>query len=665
MSAIRYRPEVDGMRALAIVPVVLFHLGCGWIPGGFAGVDVFFVISGFLITGIILKEREQGVFSFWKFWERRIRRIFPALFAMLAATLLAGFLLLFVTELHRLASETNAVLTMRANFKMLRLTGDYWGPVAESIPLLHTWSLAVEEQFYLVYPLLLVGLLKFGRSRALTVLSILACVSFALCVWRTPTHPAQAFYHPHTRAWELLAGCVAALAMEGRVLKIGGRAAGVAVGIGLSMILASFFLLKGGEGFPGYKALLPVAGAVAVILFARDGVGIAGRALSARPVVYVGRLSYSLYLWHWPLIVFARAVGKTHRIGIPDWAVALVSVVLAVFSLEVIEPRGKKLRPLIPWSVGGLACLAGFAALAARHKPAYDIKVFAPVEWDGALYSSPAALARIPSGAQERMRDLVLPVRETPGDPSPSAPGMVRIHGEVSPSVCVLGDSHALMWAATLDETCRKLNASVCFQVAEGTPPFFGVGSTGVFSAAEKRLFDEARLRDLKRYKPKVVIVATRWASHIGEADALRDLLRKVRECSPGCTILLPQQPPVADIGDSNALHIAAWLRHRGGEFATLPRAEETARVSGIRMLAQVASDVPGCRVVDIGDIYQRDDGRMRFADGDRLLYIDDDHLSRFGASLAGDRWRHDIGFALGGALPSDIRKNTPEPSSP
>ena len=167
MSAIKYRPEVDGLRAVAVIPVVLFHLGASWIPGGFLGVDVFFVISGFLITSIILKEQAAGTFTFSGFWMRRVRRIMPAMLTMLIATSVAGYFLMFGPSWKSLGNQVFSALGLYANIEMWMLSGNYWGPAAESAPLLHTWSLSVEEQFYLFYPLLLLILLKFAPKRVL------------------------------------------------------------------------------------------------------------------------------------------------------------------------------------------------------------------------------------------------------------------------------------------------------------------------------------------------------------------------------------------------------------------------------------------------------------------------------------------------------------------
>lgn len=191
MSAIRYRPEVDGLRAVAVIPVVLFHLGATWIPGGFVGVDVFFVISGFLISSIILKEQAASTFTFTGFWMRRVRRILPAMLAMLIATSIAGYFILFGPSWRSLGQQVFSAIGIYANFEMWQLSGNYWGPEAENAPLLHTWSLSVEEQFYLFYPLILLTLLKFTPKRVFPTYSCSYPAEFCFRSLRDSTFPER------------------------------------------------------------------------------------------------------------------------------------------------------------------------------------------------------------------------------------------------------------------------------------------------------------------------------------------------------------------------------------------------------------------------------------------------------------------------------------------
>jgi peptidoglycan/LPS O-acetylase OafA/YrhL len=194
MRAITYRPEIDGLRAVAVIPVVLFHLNRELLPGGYIGVDVFFVISGFLITSIILNEYERGDFSFSRFWLRRVRRILPALIVMVIVTLVAGRLILYAPDINNLGTQGIAALLSFANISHWLTAGNYWGHTAESSPLLHTWSLSVEEQFYLIFPLLLILTLKYLHARLAFTFLFMSMLSVLLFFYGTQTHPSSTFY---------------------------------------------------------------------------------------------------------------------------------------------------------------------------------------------------------------------------------------------------------------------------------------------------------------------------------------------------------------------------------------------------------------------------------------------------------------------------------------
>lgn len=308
-----YRPDVDGLRAVAVLAVLAFHAFPGLAPGGFAGVDVFFVISGFLISGIIFQDLERGRFSFASFYWRRIRRIFPALVLVLAACLALGWLLLLPDEYNQLGRHVAAGAGFLANVSFWLETG-YFDTAAELKPLLHLWSLGVEEQYYLAWPLLLYVF----RRHALWMIVALGAASFALNIWLTPRDPSAAFYLPFTRFWELLVG--SALAWFASYKKTNNLAAF----IGAGLVLAGFGLLNAERAFPGWWALLPVAG-TALLIRAGPAAWINRRILAHPAAVFVGLISYPLYLWHWPLLAYARIVEG----GEPSAAVRVFLLILS------------------------------------------------------------------------------------------------------------------------------------------------------------------------------------------------------------------------------------------------------------------------------------------------------------------------------------------------
>ena len=347
MSAIAYRPEVDGLRAVAILGVLLFHVFPRLLPGGFAGVDVFFVISGYLITSILLEEIQKGIFSLKRFYLRRVRRLFPALAIVLLVILIVSPLLNpFSTSTVR--SAVTWVLLLSGNIFIWRATGDYWGPNVDENPLLHTWSLGVEEQFYLLFPLTLLLLMRFGRRRAFQLLALFCLGSFLCCVVGTRVRPSAAFYLPLTRAWELLAGCLLAFKARNPVAPLAkNNRSGLWAGIGLVLIVISYATLKGDHSFPGFKAALPVLGSVIVIGFTGRGTGAADWLLKRPAMVFIGKISYSLYLWHWPVLVFLRQISENPLLPpllpreFTGVGCFILSTLLALASYAVIERPGR------------------------------------------------------------------------------------------------------------------------------------------------------------------------------------------------------------------------------------------------------------------------------------------------------------------------------------
>ncbi|WP_417748265.1 acyltransferase family protein [Rosistilla oblonga] len=333
MAGIGYRPEIDGLRALAVVPVVMFHLGLGF-PGGFVGVDVFFVISGFLITGIIRRGLENETFSLVEFWERRIRRIFPALFVVVAATLAVGYWVLLPNELEELGKSSVAQALLLANVYFWRDTGYFAGP-AEFKPLLHTWSLAVEEQFYLFFPFMLCLLRRLSRKNLFAVLAVVALISFAGSVYGAFFHTGATFFLLPTRAWELLIGCM--LAVFPWQCKSSPRRDSTIATLGFLAIVLPVFLYDSDTPFPGLAAAPPVFGTAAIIFATACTPSIwLCKSLSLRPFVFIGRISYSLYLWHWPIIVYTRMYSGHFR----EQQIAFASVVslsAAILSWRFVE----------------------------------------------------------------------------------------------------------------------------------------------------------------------------------------------------------------------------------------------------------------------------------------------------------------------------------------
>ncbi|WP_213738409.1 acyltransferase family protein [Bradyrhizobium sp. dw_411] len=355
-----YREDIDWLRAIAVLAVVAFHFETPAVFGGFVGVDIFFVISGYLITGIIQSELEAGNFSFARFYERRVRRLLPALYAMVALTAIPSFHYLLTSERQEFFRSIAAVVTFTSNFFFWFQTG-YFDHAAVEKPLLHTWSLAVEEQFYLALPLLLWARATRGGRIALPVLlGALALASFVLSIWLMKSDSsANAFFMSPPRAWEFLIGGL--IATPGLPVLRNARAQQIVRGIALVVIAIPIFSLRQGPGFPGFNALAPCIGAA---VFLWSGIGVRTRARSPYSpltiVKFFGQISYSLYLWHWPLFTFTRFSKSSLVLDASDKVMLFVlTVLISYLSWRFVEQpfRQKSLAPTrgAAFRIAGLA----------------------------------------------------------------------------------------------------------------------------------------------------------------------------------------------------------------------------------------------------------------------------------------------------------------------
>jgi len=503
-----YRPDIDGLRAVAVVAVVLFHAGLAGVGGGFAGVDVFFVISGFLITSIIRREQEKGTFTLAGFYERRARRILPALFGVLLFCLIAGPLLMRPWDLADLGRSMKYALGSVSNIFFSRVTTDYFGADVETMPLLHTWSLGVEEQFYIVIPLLML-LLARGPQRdrmRRTVFITVAVASLAWSAWLVQRDRSLCFYLLPSRAWELALGGILALfpapAMPAAARNILSAA-------GLLMILASIGFYSAATPFPGPSALLPCAGTALVIFAGTGGANAAGRLLGSRPFVFVGLISYSLYLWHWPLFTLATHL-KLRSDSWPAWitpALVVLSFVLGWLSWRFVETPFRRRerwsrRGIFRFSLAGLLVL--FACAMVVQKTNLFFKMLPPEANRIAAFR----LSKNPL-ADEGFSDSA--VARSP-----------YIYGDRSvPSRMALwGDSHANALAYTLHERALATKQSFRFYGRSGTIPLPGTPPFDDRTRRDNQAYtDEVMLELMKDVlgdkQIRVVVLAARWAFYV------------------------------------------------------------------------------------------------------------------------------------------------------
>lgn len=502
---VSHRDDIDALRAVAVGLVILFHYGVPGFSGGFAGVDIFFVISGFLIGGIIDRELKGGRFSFLSFYERRVRRIFPALFAMLAACAAAASVLLYPADYQRFAESALAAALFWSNIHFNAVAG-YWDVAAHTKPLLHTWSLAVEEQFYLVFPLLLFALRGWRRHWQYAALTLLFILSFGASVWAVKTDPTGAFYLAPYRFWEFLTGAGLAMASPFAVRL---RSAGdtyrawlgsIAALLGLVMIVWAALTLHEGTNFPGFGAVLPCLGAALLIAAGPDNA--VSRALSWRPVVFVGLISYSLYLWHWPVWVFANAwLGRAPN----PWEAAgcaALTFALSVLSWKYVEqPFRNKLtvtrKPLFTAAAGAMAmaCLFALVVMQTNGLP----------QRFGPQLGKIVAQANTPMPVQAKCF----------GVPSKDV-SVRRLCGiganRQAASFVLWGDSHAEVLIPAVADIAKKHGRRGLFAGSPSCAPLIGVNR---FDAPDCRPFNDRVLAMILRHKEiTTVILMARWGKN-------------------------------------------------------------------------------------------------------------------------------------------------------
>jgi peptidoglycan/LPS O-acetylase OafA/YrhL len=502
-SAVGYRADIDGLRAVAIVAVLLYHGGFAFAGGGYVGVDVFFVVSGYLITSLILAERAAGRFTLAGFYERRIRRLFPALVVVLAASATAACFLFLPDALRRFAGSLFATASFSSNLFFWLETG-YFQTAAELKPLIHTWSLAVEEQFYLLVPLLLLPVMR-RRPRALPAWTIgILLVTLVAGEWAVRSAPSAGFYLTPFRMWELALGVLLALPAFSR--PAGPRIRLPAAWLGLALIAWSVSAFSWRTRFPGLHALAPCAGTALVIWSGTGGDTAVKRLLSLQPLVFLGLISYSLYLWHWPILSFARYWAVRELRLSETIALLAASVALAALSWRYVEQPFRTRdgvlarRPLFAVAAGATGALAGFAVLA-----------LAAAGWPGRMDE---ATLRLAAAAGDRN-----PRRESCSflDAADLLEGRAcRLGAAASPpAFAVWGDSHADALMPLFNELATRHGVSGLFFGRIGCPPLLGVERPG--TGFRCRSFNDAARRAIAESGVQTVVLVARWAHYSSE----------------------------------------------------------------------------------------------------------------------------------------------------
>ncbi|WP_315782725.1 acyltransferase family protein [Bradyrhizobium sp. SZCCHNPS1003] len=553
-----YRPDIDGLRAVAVIAVLMYHALPSMLPGGFFGVDIFFVISGYLITGIIHQQIQQNRFSLAEFYMRRIRRIFPALVLVIAITFAAGWFLLPMREMKSLGANIAGGAIFAQNFILLGQIG-YFDLAADKKPLLHLWSLGIEEQYYLVWPLALLGLRRKAPSALLAIVSSLAVASFVLCIAIGTYAPDLAFYLPVTRAWELLAGSALAVwqfrsandLTEARI----GRFEEAAAAGAIAVVAASLFAYRPWMQVPGWVTLLPVLGTVGII--GSGATLIHRRILACRPMVFIGLISYPLYLWHFPLLAYARihfVDGLRLRQSV---TILLVSVILAWLTYRLLEcpVRFGKGNQKIKVAALTAAMLAlGIVGLTADLTNGLPIRI--PDSIRPFMLTGDESLPNFRSA-----KCLLLP-HQGPEDFDSQCGGSGR-----RPLILIWGDSYAASLYPGLRHSAEERAVDVAQFTSSACPPLVG------FVNPERRFCkanNDYILKQVSELRPDVVILFSTWSYHRNRDDLRRDVRHTASLIQPFTKKIVVIGPVASWLGQGLPANVLDYY-YESGNFSILP----------------------------------------------------------------------------------------------
>jgi len=640
-SNIKYRPDIDGLRAIAVSVVVFFHAGITSLAGGFVGVDVFFVISGFLITTLLVKEAQNtGTISLSNFYARRIRRLMPAGLFVVLSVLLVG-LFIFPADVTRqnLALSAIASTAFVSNFYFWRTTG-YFAPNAEDIPLLHTWTLSVEEQFYVFWPILIIAILWASRKfkwdfRLILSLSFLGVclVSFALAQWMLGTRPSAAFYLVISRAFELGAGALLALYLpdfnsENKVFGTGLSLCG------LVAIIYAVLVFDERTLWPGPSSLIVVFGTIALLAGGKINTsGLVSRFLSTSPITFMGKMSYSWYLWHWPLLVFLNYVTFGEAALSQKMIAVALSLGLAIFSYYIVEKPIRFARTGAFSHIKG-SLIGGSAMILGTIVVAFGVLTYSQGELKNSDVLQSAKLAQtktfpmraecvhyqtIFSGLDDWQKCLLPQTAPPPKDKG----------------VIVFGDSHSIVMRALFDDLSKKANIGpFLLRAKAGCRPFDGAYNM-IVNGSEilrqscvsftKAVQDE--FQELSQKGFREVLLISRWPPS-GTTGAKTELWIDelghtiARAQAAGLKVNILSGVPLMH------RHVPKCIARKLGNACDTPReiAEliYNAQMEGLRRVSEVSE----AKIIDLFNILCDDVSCKARLDDGTLLYRDDNHLS-------------------------------------
>jgi peptidoglycan/LPS O-acetylase OafA/YrhL len=627
----KYRPEIDGLRAIAVLPVVLFHAGLG-CPGGYIGVDIFFVISGFLITSIIQKQLRNGTFVMSRFWEKRIRRILPALAVVILFTIAGASFSFYPSAFEDFGKELIAQSSLISNFYFWQQDG-YFAAPSESQALLHTWSLAVEEQFYFVFPFILTWLFTRKNSSEKKTLLSISLILAASLIWScigVYKYPTATFFLLPARAWEMMLGAFIALYIPQKSWSH--TINSLISWISLSTIFYCIYKYDSTVPFPGIAALAPCLATVALIFCNQSKLTTPAKFLSLRPVVFVGKISYSFYLWHWPIIVFANYTAVDTMSDGTRWGLVTASFIMAVLSWRFIET---------PFRTSSFTRQQVFRAFYISTA-LFILSGLVIYKGDGWQQRLPDEVIKLAAVGDERIK-----IKKSD---NPDELSTIPFSDKKGPTLPMLlwGDSHAIYSSPAFEKLCNDHNSSIYVAAQSSTPPILNTTGTRHANMEEH---NNSAFEFIKQKQIKDVILVSRWAAYAqvtGNNNTpslidtsnpslsaqqtfelrLTETVRRINESGAHVWILkqVPLQEEHAPLIMANSKRFG-YDSSEGG----VPLAHHRKRQ---KFVNSVFDSLPTANVtiLDPTDIFLSEKGICRFSTDGQPLYRDSDHLSRYGA---------------------------------
>jgi peptidoglycan/LPS O-acetylase OafA/YrhL len=637
---IRYEPHVDGLRAVAILSVLVFHAFPHVLPGGFVGVDVFFVISGYLITSVIVSTIQRDAFSLADFYARRIRRIFPALLLVLACVFVYGWHTMLADDLAELGKHTVGGAGFASNLVLWNEAG-YFDRASESKPLLHLWSLGIEEQFYIVWPLCIWAIWRF-KLRPVPMLLGLGTLSFAVNIATVGSHPTAAFYSPASRGWELMAGGLLAHIATSRPPRrrsesaaivstnVGGRRVrSVAAVVGLALIVYATTSIDSERPYPGMWALIPVVGSALLIASGGDG-WLNRRILSSRPMVAIGLISYPLYLWHWPLLTLANNATAEELSVVARISLLSASTALAFLTYKLVERPLRspvRMRGKVAALSVGMIAIGSAGAMAVMHDgfaTRYPPVIQRATEYDLDGYRTAI-----------RHRTCFMDVGQVTQSAAPAC-----IEAGNRPLWVIWGDSAA----ASLYPGLRHLSQTAGdFRLAQftssGCPPIIGLDRP---LNSVCRPNNAWTLRRISGLRPSVVFMAAMWPEY--DRSQLPESIRQLKEAGVHRVVVVGaapkwRDPPsriILDLWRSDPLHAAPPRRLDHSRYGRGPEVSNAdsphPRTADAEPAVRAMATASGARYISLTDLMCNSQGCLTHAGSGESFYLDIAHLTPVGS---------------------------------